>query len=89
MVELIGGLDAAVEDIDDKFGKGYAHDHPELVAAYIQSVAIQEAGQLLANTLGGDKVFTVSEALTHLGEAVSSCNRSIDEVAHAIAGRHQ
>ena len=36
-VEVEEFLDAAVNGIDYKFGKGYAKEHPELVGAYIQS----------------------------------------------------
>ena len=32
----------AVRKINDAFGDGYAKDHPELVGAYMQTVAIEE-----------------------------------------------
>ncbi len=33
-------LDAAVLDIDEKFGSGFAKSHPELVAAYMTTAAL-------------------------------------------------
>jgi len=32
----------AVRNIDEAFGDGYAKEHPELVGAYMQTVAIEE-----------------------------------------------
>ena len=32
----------AVRKINEAFGDGYAKDHPELVGAYMQTVAIEE-----------------------------------------------
>jgi hypothetical protein len=32
----------AVRNTDEVFGDGYAKDHPELVGAYMQTIAIEE-----------------------------------------------
>jgi len=36
-------LRAAVAAIDETFGEGYARDHPELVASFLQASAIESA----------------------------------------------
>ena len=41
----------AVHDIDEMFGKGYAKAHPELVAAYMQTSAIEMTGGAIARAL--------------------------------------
>jgi len=38
---------AAVEEIDNMFGNGYAAKHPELVSGFIQSAALDQAGMYL------------------------------------------
>lgn len=42
-----GWMSDAVTGIDKLFGKGYAKQHPELVAAFMQSAAIDEAAMHL------------------------------------------
>lgn len=42
-----GWMSDAVTGIDELFGKGYAKQHPELVAAFMQSAAIDEAAMHL------------------------------------------
>jgi len=44
-------LDAAVTAIDQTFGQGYAKAHPELVAAYIKTCAIDLAGSIITSAL--------------------------------------
>ena len=55
-------LDGAITSIDKRFGKGYAAEHPELVAAFIKSaaadfnnasmiIAVQEASERIAGAL--------------------------------------
>jgi hypothetical protein len=41
----------AVEDIDAILGQGYAKAHPELIGAYMQSVAIEDAADTIAQAL--------------------------------------
>jgi hypothetical protein len=35
-------LAQAVRNVDEAFGEGYAKDHPQLVGAYMQTIAIEE-----------------------------------------------
>lgn len=51
----------AVEDIDKKFGKGYAKEHPELVGAYMQTGMINFATATICKRLE-----TLTEALNGL-----------------------
>lgn len=41
----------AIESIDDKFGKGYAKDHPELIGAFMQAAATDYQGTIIAKYL--------------------------------------
>jgi len=41
----------AVEDIDEKFGKGYAANHPELVGAYMQTGMLNFAAVTICKRL--------------------------------------
>lgn len=41
----------AVEDIDRIFGEGYAAKNPELVAAYINTAAIDFASNVISKTI--------------------------------------
>jgi hypothetical protein len=41
----------AIDDIDDKLGDGYASKHPELIAAYMQTAAIDLGSAIIARTL--------------------------------------
>jgi hypothetical protein len=40
-------LDAAVAKIDGRFGRGYASEHPELIAAFMQTCAIESTADTL------------------------------------------
>ena len=42
---------AALDDIDEIFGRGTAKKHPELVAAYIQTASIDLAGAIIAQQI--------------------------------------
>jgi hypothetical protein len=42
----------AISDIDELLGKGYAAKHPELIAAYMQTAAIDFATGIAVNLLG-------------------------------------
>lgn len=41
----------AVKDIDAYFGKGFAKAHPELIAAYMQTAAIDMSGAVIARAI--------------------------------------
>jgi hypothetical protein len=34
-------LDAAISEIDNRLGRGYASEHPQLIAAFMQTCAIE------------------------------------------------
>jgi hypothetical protein len=55
----------AVEDIDAKFGEGYAKAHPELVGAYMRAAAAD-----FAATFQHDVIEYVSNAIDRLTDAV-------------------
>jgi hypothetical protein len=44
-------LERAVKDIDALLGKGAARQHPELVAAYMQTASIDMAGATIAQQI--------------------------------------
>jgi hypothetical protein len=55
-------LHAAIEAIDEAFGAGYARDHPELVAAMVQSGTIHAA---VATGRGAhDDALSMAQSLT-------------------------
>jgi hypothetical protein len=41
----------AMRDIDERLGKGYAREHPELIGAYMQTAALDFGACMLANML--------------------------------------
>lgn len=41
----------AIESIDDKFGEGYAKEHPELIGAFMQTAATDYQGTIIAKYL--------------------------------------
>ena len=43
-------LDAAIENIDFRFGSGFAKQHPELVGAFMITAALDYAATSLAHT---------------------------------------
>jgi hypothetical protein len=50
---------AAVEDIDEVLGKGYARQHPELIVGYTQTAAIDLGTAIIARAI--EKVATAVE----------------------------
>ena len=44
-------LMSAVKDIDAILGKGFAKAHPELIAAYMQTAAIDMSGAVIARAI--------------------------------------
>ena len=41
-------FDYAVRIIDEKFGKGYARQHPELIVGFIQATAIEQVAIMIS-----------------------------------------
>jgi hypothetical protein len=54
----------AIGDIDELLGKGYAKQHPELIAAYMQTAAIDLSGSIIARAIEG-----VERALGQIADA--------------------
>jgi hypothetical protein len=54
---------AAINDIDETLGQGTARKHPELIAAYIQTAAMDFAGGIIAQQIraGLDHIAEVLE----------------------------
>jgi hypothetical protein len=44
-------MDAAVRAIDEQFGRGYSADHPELVAAHMNTSALDFGASIIARAL--------------------------------------
>lgn len=44
-------LSCAIVDIDEKLGKGYAKEHPELIAAYMQTSALDLGTSIMARAI--------------------------------------
>lgn len=55
----------AVKDIDAYFGKGFAKAHPELIAAYMQTAAIDMSGAVIARA-----VETLADAVEQVSNAI-------------------
>lgn len=60
-----GHLRAAVESIDDQFGKGYAKANPSLVAAFMQAASNDFTQSVLAQQIraGLDSIAESAEAI--------------------------
>jgi hypothetical protein len=53
----------AIKTIDDKFGKDYAEEHPELIGAFMQTAALDfQAGAILSaiETIGTELCDSIS-----------------------------
>lgn len=52
----------AIKSIDDAFGEGYAHEHPELVGAFMRSAATCFLATFLSNELSS-RLDRIADAL--------------------------
>jgi len=52
----------AVADIDERLGKGYAKEHPELIAAYMWTAAADFGRASIAKELG-EAIYNLAETL--------------------------
>ena len=59
-----GLMHDAAAYIDERFGDGYALNHPELVAAFMQAAARSSAAEVLA-----DAASALSEAIQRLADS--------------------
>ena len=55
----------AISDIDELLGKGYAKQHPELIAAYLQSAALDFGAAIIARAIE-----TLSSAVENIDSAL-------------------
>ena len=60
----------AVKDIDAYFGKGFAKAHPELIAAYMQTAAIDMSGAVIARA-----VETLADAVEQVSTAIEEAKQ--------------
>jgi hypothetical protein len=64
-------LFAARESIDQCFGDGYAEEHPQLVAAFLETCARDFHTSMFVKILG-ELGYQVESALDHLAEEIQS-----------------
>jgi hypothetical protein len=55
-----------IKNIDDRFGEGYARQHPELVGAYMQTLAIEWLRT--DNPLSGETFMRIADALESIAD---------------------
>lgn len=41
-------MDAAIVSINEKFGKGYSYEHPELVSGFMQTIVLEDISTFLS-----------------------------------------
>jgi hypothetical protein len=75
----------AVRAIDELLGKGYAKDHPELIAAYMETAAKDFGDVCLAKEIG-EAVGDPAEAISGLSESLRSDHPLQGETFAGIAG---
>jgi hypothetical protein len=74
----INDMNIAVDTIDGRFAKGYAKQHPELIAAFMQTVAIGFGARVIAG------------AIEDIADPVVALATAVDKLAFAaevLAGR--
>jgi hypothetical protein len=88
----------AIDDIDGEFGKGYAKQHPELIAGYMQAAATVHAGEWINDRLSeigvhlkylgtGDAATTMGAIeflASHLGEKLSEAASKIADAVDPV-----
>jgi hypothetical protein len=55
-------LDAAIVEIDNRLGRGYASEHPQLIAAFMQTCAIDSVAGTLEREIR-DLAETIAQAI--------------------------
>jgi hypothetical protein len=75
----------AVADIDKLLGKGYAKDHPELIAAYMQTAARDFGAGCLAKEIS-EAAGDLAGAISGLSESMRSDHPLQGETFDGIAG---
>ena len=86
-------MDAAVLEIDKKFGKGYAKAHPELVGAFIQTAALDFGASVIARAIQDgleplDNLSSFPEAMRSdhplMGEDLKGINGGLESIASGL-----
>jgi predicted chitinase len=60
-------MEQAAKDIDAVFGDGYAKEHAELIAGYIQALALADQAERLGNMLQKDIVGKLERISSAIG----------------------
>jgi len=89
-------LHSAIDHIDDRLGKGYAKQHPELVAAFMQTSAIDLGTAVIARAIESitsainanfDGIVEASRSDHPLQEeTLSDIENALNHIAEAIRG---
>jgi hypothetical protein len=92
-------LDNAVQNIDERFGKGYAKAHPELIGAFMQTAAADLGGAVIARAIQ-DGFEGVAHAITEgygseaqrtdhplMGETLDGITNALQQIAEALSSR--
>ena len=69
-------LEVAINEIDSQFGKGYAKEHPELVATYLTNLAYN-----LKTAAMVQQSANLKDALNDLGHTIES---GLSQIADSI-----
>jgi hypothetical protein len=75
-----------VRDIDATFGEGYAEAHPELLAAYMQTAALDYGAELIASKIDGLRDSLRSD---HQEEACERISAALENIAFKLGGEAQ
>jgi hypothetical protein len=88
---------SAIDHIDQKLGKGYAKQHPELIGAFMQSAAIDlgaaviaRAIESVAETISAQFVGIVDASRSDhplQGETLSGIGDALNRIAEAVAAK--
>ena len=63
-------LHSAIDCIDERLGKGYAKQHPELIGAFMQAAAIDLGTAVIARAI--ESLGAVADAISGLDESLRS-----------------
>lgn len=76
-------LDAAIEGIDGRFGKGFAKAHPELVGAYLQTCALDFGAAVIARAIEdtcGVTADTISEGVGGITDQLDYIDKAVNKL---------
>jgi hypothetical protein len=75
-----------VRDIDATFGEGFAEAHPVLLAAYMQTAALDYGAELIARRIDGLRDSLRSD---HQEEACERISAALENIAFKLGGEAQ